>query len=324
MNYKISIISPCYNGELYLMRFLDSLLAQTYDNFEIIIINDGSVDGTVSVLKDYVLKFKKRNIDYKFFNQENKGQASAINLALEYVAGDILMWPDSDDYYNNNALEIVNNSFNSVDSTFLRFDANVYDESNLLIKKSVIEKTKKSGNIFIDLIDESIVTCSGRFAVKTETLFNCLIDKKIYESRGGQNWQILLPVAYNNNCHYFDIPIYNYVIRQDSHSRYKLDDFDATHNKYNIYKDIMFNSIAPLNCDHHIYDLIEIKYFFKNAQIFIKFNKYGLLLKSINESHKYNVKNVKYHFIKLLRFKPIFILTHKTYSLLSKIKRRIS
>ena len=93
----VSIISPCYNGEKYVSRFLDSVLSQTYNNIELIVINDGSIDKTLEILESYKEKFFRRSYAYIIINQDNAGQSAAINRGLKVFSGDYLCWVDSDD-----------------------------------------------------------------------------------------------------------------------------------------------------------------------------------------------------------------------------------
>lgn len=91
---KISIIVPVYNTAKYLPKCIDSLLNQTYDNFEIICINDGSTDNSLSLLEEY----SKKDFRLKVFTQENLGQGAARNYGLEIATGDYVSFIDSDDW----------------------------------------------------------------------------------------------------------------------------------------------------------------------------------------------------------------------------------
>lgn len=99
MNPKVSIITPCYNGEHKISKFLDSLLNQTYNNIELIVVNDGSLDKTEEVINSYKEKLISKGMDFIYLYQSNQGQAAAINNALKYFTGKYLMWPDSDDVF---------------------------------------------------------------------------------------------------------------------------------------------------------------------------------------------------------------------------------
>ena len=93
----VSIVSPCYNGEKYIGVFLDSVLNQTYDNIELIVVDDGSRDNSAVIIHQYQKRFSDRGYELKYFFQVNMGQAAAINEGLKHVQGQYFMWADSDD-----------------------------------------------------------------------------------------------------------------------------------------------------------------------------------------------------------------------------------
>ena len=89
---KVSIIIPVYNGEAYMREAIDSALAQTYDNIEIIVVNDGSTDSTDEIARSYGDKIV-------YYKKENGGVSTALNLALEKMTGDYFSWLSHDDRY---------------------------------------------------------------------------------------------------------------------------------------------------------------------------------------------------------------------------------
>lgn len=93
----VSIVTPCYNGEYFIRRFLKSILNQTYSNIEMILINDGSTDRTEEIVREFQNEFSKRGIRFVYQYQENSGQAAALNNGLKLFEGEFLIWPDSDD-----------------------------------------------------------------------------------------------------------------------------------------------------------------------------------------------------------------------------------
>lgn len=95
MDAKVSVIIPAYNTEKYIETCLTSLLKQTLEDIEIIVVDDGSTDSTLEVLKEYEKKYPEKIIVY---HKENGGQASARNLALSYAKGEYLGFVDSDDW----------------------------------------------------------------------------------------------------------------------------------------------------------------------------------------------------------------------------------
>jgi len=91
---KVSIIIPVYNGAQYLQRCLDSLSNQAYENIEIIIINDGSIDNTETICTNYAQKEPRA----KVVNKDNQGVSTARNLGLSLASGDYIYFVDADDY----------------------------------------------------------------------------------------------------------------------------------------------------------------------------------------------------------------------------------
>ncbi|MCM1180028.1 MAG: glycosyltransferase [Clostridium sp.] len=97
----VSIIIPAYNVEKYITRCLESVSVQTYSNFEAIVINDGSSDGTLELVQ----KFVQRDSRFKLINQENKGLSGARNMGLKIAKGQYITFIDSDDWVHYDYLK---------------------------------------------------------------------------------------------------------------------------------------------------------------------------------------------------------------------------
>lgn len=119
MNPKISIIVPVYNVEKYIGRCVESLLAQTYKNIEILLINDGSTDNSLALCKE--LEAKYQNI-IKGLNQENKGQSSARNYGLQNISGEFIGFVDSDDWIEKDMYEYLHNLIVANDADVAQID----------------------------------------------------------------------------------------------------------------------------------------------------------------------------------------------------------
>lgn len=91
---KLSIIMPVYNAEKYLSRSIESVLAQTFVDFELICVNDGSTDGSLSIINSYASKDSR----IKVFSKDNGGQISARKMGVEHSSGDYIGFIDDDDY----------------------------------------------------------------------------------------------------------------------------------------------------------------------------------------------------------------------------------
>ena len=96
---KVSVIMPVYNGEKYIKYSIESILNQTFSDFELIIIDDGSVDDTEKIIKSY------SDSRIKYFKKENSGITDSLNLALEKSQGEFIARMDADDISEPNRLE---------------------------------------------------------------------------------------------------------------------------------------------------------------------------------------------------------------------------
>lgn len=122
-NIKVSIIIPVYNGSNYVNLAIDSALRQTYKNIEIIVVNDGSKDNTLKILKQYGDKIK-------LIDKENGGVSTALNLGIKNMTGDYFSWLSHDDLYYPEKIErevnylIENNLVGTKTILYSNFDYN--------------------------------------------------------------------------------------------------------------------------------------------------------------------------------------------------------
>lgn len=119
---KYSFIVPVYNTEKYLKKCLDSLVNQTYKDFEIIVVNDGSTDKSSNIISKYQKKYKNIIV----IDKENEGLSMARNRGVQKSSGKYIIFVDSDDYVSNKLLEEVDKKID--DSDILRFQIATEDE----------------------------------------------------------------------------------------------------------------------------------------------------------------------------------------------------
>ena len=110
MNDKslVTIIIPCYNREKYIKDAIDSCLRQTYNNIEIIVVDDGSQDNSINVIREYKSKVR-------LITQKNSGVSVARNSGINAAQGDFLVFLDSDDWISDDLIECHINTFNKWD-----------------------------------------------------------------------------------------------------------------------------------------------------------------------------------------------------------------
>lgn len=104
MGVKFSIVIPIYNASAYLRECVDSVLCQTYDKYEIILVNDGSTDDSFEICKEYAAE----NRSIKAYSKENEGLSATRNYGLSICQGDYIVFLDSDDYIESESLQKFN------------------------------------------------------------------------------------------------------------------------------------------------------------------------------------------------------------------------
>lgn len=132
---KISIIIPSYNKIDYIGETLESIVTQNYSNFEVIIQDGGSTDGTVEIIKIYAKKYPKF---VTWESKKDKGQVDAINKGMRKAEGDILAYINADDVYENNAFNAVAEAYqNNPEALWFAGQGRVIDKNGAEIAKWV-------------------------------------------------------------------------------------------------------------------------------------------------------------------------------------------
>lgn len=130
---KVSVIVPVYNVEKYIKKCLDSLVNQTLNGVEIIVVNDGSPDNSQKIIGEYTKKYK----NVKSYIKENGGLSDARNYGIKKATGEYISFVDSDDYIRNDMLEIMYNYAIKEDLDVVVCDSiNVYDNGSEILIKS--------------------------------------------------------------------------------------------------------------------------------------------------------------------------------------------
>lgn len=169
---KVSVIIPAYNNENFLSACINSVLNQTYQNYEIIIINDGSEDDTLYVAKQFAKKYNC----IKVIDNENNGQGFSRNYALKFATGDYILFLDSDDFLEPVTLEVSVNRIEADKSDLVVFDWKYYKTKN----KDFLYVSKEEFFSKKILIEEE---CLDLLSIKHYFSVNKLYSKKfLYEN----------------------------------------------------------------------------------------------------------------------------------------------
>ena len=149
----ISIIVPVYNVEEYLEECLESIRQQTLTDIEVILVNDGSTDGSREICERYC----EKDIRFRLINQENQGQSVARNRGVKESVGQFIMFVDSDDVINTNVLEVL--------LPYMKTDVDIV-ECRMTRKKEEFFLNKTSTIVFEGNSKEAILNCIAFKEVK--------------------------------------------------------------------------------------------------------------------------------------------------------------
>lgn len=138
---EISVIVPCHNAEKYITRSFDSLINQSFSDFEIIAVNNGSVDNTQKILDKYAEKYKF----IKVINEEVGDVSLARNIGLDCAKGKYIVFLDADDYVNQDYLEKMHAKIISENFDFVACDVNiVYPNNKKVVSSGIIDTNSLS------------------------------------------------------------------------------------------------------------------------------------------------------------------------------------
>lgn len=217
----VSIVSPCYNGESYIERYLKAILSQTYRPLELVLVNDGSTDGTESIILKYQEELENNMITLKYIKKENGGVGAAINDGLKYTTGDYLIWPDTDDFLMPESIKArVDFLERNPEFGFVYSDGNTYDENDLLNPSGSIQaKIPKDGYLFENVVSGNVVYTPCGYMLRMSAFIDVNPKKEIFPSKYGQDIQMLMPISYKYKCGYLKKELYGRVDRQGSLSK---------------------------------------------------------------------------------------------------------
>ena len=209
---KISIIIPVYNVQEYLGKCLSNLLSQTLENIEIICINDGSTDGSLSILQNFAARDKR----IKVINKENEGVSAARNAGLDVACGEYLMFVDGDDWIEPETCEECYKKIVANNADLLVFNHFEYflNKSKLQISsslKDISESTFTLDNAPLEFFDIMTGVWGKLYKNKQIPSFNTNLVK-------GEDTVFFWEYCINKNpkITILDVPFYYYLIRENS------------------------------------------------------------------------------------------------------------
>ena len=214
MSCEISIIIPVFNSEKYLQRCLESIKNQTFKEYEVILVNDGSTDKSGEIAEEYA---KLHSETFRFVSQENMGLSEARNTGLRYAKGKYVCFVDSDDYVETAYLEELYRCAQKDDADLVFCAFQSVDEQGKVLKE-VYESGFESGRVYT--IEERKDLLLTQNAAWNKLYKKDIIDKHSLTFTAGAWYEDLRFVKkymlYATKFVYCDRILLNYLIRKGS------------------------------------------------------------------------------------------------------------
>ena len=315
---KVSIIVPVYNSEKYLDKCLDSLINQTLSDIEFIIVNDGSLDKSENIIKEY----RKKDKRIKLINKENGGQASARNLGLKEASGEFIMFIDSDDYVSLDMCEVA---YNVAKKGYDIVCMDYYIVKDGVISYANAFKDKESGKISTK---EYLFSGAGPCNKIYNRLF--LINNKFAFPLGitYEDYAAIPALAkFNPKVYYLKYANFYYVQHDGSTMRSK--EYKKSYEDIFPATDFLYSNLSNSNLEEELEGLITYHLLYLGSLNFYKFGRFEQINKIADYMRKHFPKWKNNKYIKSFKLKDKILLKlfyRKRYGLIKfiqKIKRCI-
>jgi glycosyltransferase involved in cell wall biosynthesis len=264
MNAKISIIVPIYKVEQYLRKCVESILAQTYTNIEIILVNDGSPDNCGKICDEYA----KKDNRIKVIHKENGGLSSARNAGLDTATGDLIGFIDGDDFIDKDMYEtlyklLVENNVDLVECSFKIVKS--CKLKPLQTDKINDGRIEMGDNLFAlrKLLEHPIRNVAWNKLYKRELFDDLRYPDKLYED-GFLTYKIFYKLK---KYIFIELDKYNYVQREDSimgqqknYTIKNLDGLEVQEERYQFLKSRTNNQTILNLLEYHLFHQIMFHY----------------------------------------------------------------
>ncbi|WP_350022546.1 glycosyltransferase family 2 protein [Turicibacter sanguinis] len=214
MSILFSVLVPVYNADKYIEECIESVLSQEYKKFELILVDDGSLDKSYKICRDY----SKKDSRVKVYTQKNQGPLIARNTAISKARGEYLLFLDADDYWDKGLLKTVYDTIEECkcDMVMYKFqrvcNKQVKPSKRLFENGIIIHKE----DIYIKLITGTDLNSLAIKAIKKE-LITPLNEDRFKKIKNGEDLLQSLPIIYHaKRIAYIDKALYNYRTNTES------------------------------------------------------------------------------------------------------------
>lgn len=218
----VSMITYCFNGERFVHKYFDAILAQTYQNIELIFFDNGSVDKTYEIAKAYQPKLEARGVQVQLIRyEENQPTSSLKQRGFELMRGEYFFGCDSDDLIHPDYIEKMQGYLTEHPDkgiVFCQLRA-VEEETGKIRGIFKITPRTEEKSAFLDMLYARNTIFTGISHMMTRRhLLQVNPDIQLHSSRFGENYQVQLPFLYHDLQGYIHEPLGDYSVRADSYT----------------------------------------------------------------------------------------------------------
>ena len=218
----VSMITYCFNGERFVHKYFEAILAQTYPNIELIFFDNGSVDKTYEIAKAYQPKLESRGIQVQLIRyEENQPTSSLKQKGFELMHGEYFFGCDSDDLIHPTYMEEMQAYLEEHPEKGIVFCQlrTILEETGELLGIAKLTHRSKDKEAFLDMLYARNTLFTGISHMMRKSHFlKVNPEMKLHSSRYGENYQVQLPFLYHNLQGYIDKPLGDYFVRHDSYT----------------------------------------------------------------------------------------------------------
>lgn len=222
MNPMVSMITYCFNGERFVSKYFDAILAQTYDNIELIFFNNGSVDNTGKIAEEYRKKLEARGIKTKIIHyEENQSTCQLKQDAFHMMEGEYFFGCDSDDLIDPDYITTMISYLREHPEKGIVYCQLRVIEEETGIQKSIMKMIPryKDKEAFVDILYGTNINFTAiSYMMSKEHYERINPGMNIFISVYGENYQIQIPFLYHNLQGYIESPLGQYTVRKDSYT----------------------------------------------------------------------------------------------------------
>ena len=258
----VTMITYCYNGERFVSKYFDAILAQTYPNIELIFFNNGSKDKTGEIAESYRARLEEKGVLVNIVHyEENQSTCMLKQKGLQMMKGEYFFGCDSDDYIDSNYIqEMVDYLQSNPEKGIVYCQLRVVEEESGKVL-SIMKMTPRYNHheAFRDILSGYNINFTAiSYMMSRKHLEKVNPNKEIYMSRYGENYQVQMPFLYYDLQGYIEKPLGQYTVRRDSYTGQL--NYEKKYEALKGQEESVINTMKQLNMsDYDYYSAIFLK-----------------------------------------------------------------